>query len=163
MTISAPRPVPVRDSRASTTRLMVPTDANLLGTVFGGQILSEIDRVAFIAATRHARAPCVTASFDRVDFIHPVHVGEVVDCEAILTFVGRSSMEIWVTVRAEAPAAGMSRVVGEAFVTMVAIDPAGRPVPVPPLEPRTEDDRRRFEEGRLRTEERRRTRRAGHG
>ena len=139
---------------------MVPTDANLMGSVFGGQILSEIDRVAFIAAVRHARAPCVTASFDRVDFIQPVHVGEVVDFDAQITFVGRSSMEVWVTVRAEDLAGGTSRLVGEAYVTMVAVDAAGRPVPVPPLGLATDEARRRFEEGRQRMEERIRTRRS---
>ena len=154
-------PVPVSASRASVVRLMVPTDANLMGTVFGGEILSEVDRVAFITATRHARGPCVTASFDRVDFIQPVHVGEVVDFDAQLTFVGRSSMEIWVTVRAEALAGGAPRLVGEAYVTMVAVDSAGHPVPVPPLTLSTEEERRRFEAGRLRMEARRRTRRPG--
>ncbi len=150
-------------ARASVSRLMVPTDANLMGSVFGGEILSEIDRVAFIAAVRHARAACVTASFDRVDFIQPVHVGEVVDFEARITFVGHSSMEIWVTVRAEDLAGGEPRLVGEAYVTMVAVDSSGRPVPVPPLDLSTDEDRRRFEEGRLRMEERRRTRRSVQG
>ncbi len=152
-------PVPVAASRASVVRLMVPTDANFTGNVFGGQILSEVDRVAYITATRHAHANCVTASFDRVDFIQPVHVGEVVDFDAQLTYVGHSSMEVWVTVRAEALAGGAPRVVGEAFVTMVAVDPSGRPVPVPPLSLSSEEERQRFAEGQRRMVERRRTRR----
>lgn len=159
MTIPQLEPVPVSASRASISRLMGPTDANLIGSVFGGQILGEIDRVAFIAAARHSHRPCVTASFDRVDFIQPVHVGEVVDFDAQITFVGRSSMEVWVTVRAEPPVGGKTRLVGDAYVTMVAVDAAGRPVPVPPLELRTDEERRRFEEGRRRMDERRRTRR----
>ena len=154
-------PVPVSASRASVVRLMVPTDANMMGTVFGGEILSEVDRVAFITATRHARSTCVTASFDRVDFLLPVHVGEVVDFDAEITFVGHSSMEIWVTVCAEALSGGAPRRVGEAFVTMVAVDPSGRPVAVPPLELRTDEERKRFEEGRLRMETRRRARSGG--
>ncbi len=137
---------------------MVPTDANFTGNVFGGQILSEVDRVAYITATRHAKANCVTASFDRVDFILPVHVGEVVDFESQLTYVGHSSMEVWVRVRSEALAGGAPRLVGEAYVTMVAVDAHGRPVAVPPAELETEEERRRFEEGRRRMEERRRTR-----
>ena len=158
MTVPQVEPVSIGATRASVSRLMVPTDANLMGSVFGGQILSEIDRVAFIAAVRHARAPCVTASFDRVDFIQPVHVGEVVDFDAQITFVGRSSMEVWVTVHAEELAGGSPRLVGEAYVTMVAVDTGGRPVPVPPLSLRTDEERRRFEEGRRRMEERQRTR-----
>jgi acyl-CoA hydrolase len=149
---------PVSASRASTVRLMVPTDANFMGNVFGGQILSEVDRVAYITATRHAKANCVTASFDRVDFILPVHVGEVVDFDAELTYVGHSSMEVWVRVRSEALAGGEPRTVGEAYVTMVAIDPTGRPVPVPALRLESDSERRRFEEGRRRMEARRRTR-----
>ncbi len=156
-------PVPVRASRASVVRLMVPTDANFMGNVFGGQILSEVDRVAYITATRHARANCVTASFDRVDFIQPVHVGEVVDFDAELTYVGHTSMEIWVRVRSEALAGGDPRLVGEAFVTMVAVDSSGRPVPVRPLALESDEERRRFEEGRRRMESRRRTRASAPG
>jgi acyl-CoA hydrolase len=137
---------------------MVPTDANFMGNVFGGEILSEVDRVAYIAATRHAKANCVTASIDRVDFILPVHVGEVVEFEAQLTYVGHSSMEVWVRANSEALAGGGPRLVGEAFVTMVALDPTGRPTPVPGLKLDTEDERRRFEQGKRRMEERKRTR-----
>jgi acyl-CoA hydrolase len=154
-------PIPVSASRASTTRLMVPTDANFMGNVFGGQILAEVDRVAYIAATRHAKANCVTASFDRVDFILPVHVGEVVDFDAQLTYVGHSSMEVWVRVRSEALAGSEPRLAAEAYVTVVAIDSMGRPVAVPALRLDSDEERKRFEEGRRRMEARRKTR-AGH-
>jgi acyl-CoA hydrolase len=137
---------------------MLPTDANFAGNIFGGQILAEIDRVAYITATRHAKAMCVTASFDRVDFLAPVHVGEVVDFDALLTYVGRSSMEVWVRVRAEALQGGPPRPVAAAFVTMVAVDPTGQPVVVPALTLDTPEERTRFEEGRRRMEERRRLR-----
>ncbi len=159
MTVPEPAPGTVRESEAAVVRLMLPTDANFMGNVFGGQILSEVDKVAYIAATRHAKSNCVTASFDRVDFLRPVHVGEVVNFSAQLTYVGRCSMEVWVTVRAEALAGGTPRTVGEAFVTMVAVDSGGRPIPVPRLAMESDEERRRFEQGRLRTEERRRTRR----
>ena len=148
----------VSSSRASTVRLMLPTDTNFMGNVFGGHILDEIDRVAYIAATRHSKASCVTASFDRVDFLHPIHVGDVVDFDAELTYVGTSSMEVWVRVHVEPTHDGDPRMVGEAFVTMVAVDPQGRPVPVPPLVLESVEERLRFEEGRRRMEERRRTR-----
>lgn len=137
---------------------MVPTDANFTGNVFGGAILAEIDRVAYITSTRHAQATCVTASFDRVDFVAPVHVGEVVDFDAVLTYVGRSSMEVWVRVRAEALQGGGSQLVAVALVTMVAVDGAGRPAPVPPLVLETDEEKILFEEGRRRMEERRRLR-----
>jgi len=137
---------------------MVPTDANFRGSVFGGHVLDEIDRVAFIAATRHARTSCVTASVDRVDFLQPIHVGDVVDFDAEITFVGTSSMEVWVRVRVEPALDREARAVAEAFVTMVAVDTDGRPVPVPALVLETVEERLRFEEGRRRMEERRRTR-----
>lgn len=137
---------------------MVPTDSNFMGNVFGGHILDEIDRAAYICATRHAKASCVTASFDRVDFLKPVHVEDVVDFDAEITFVGTSSMEVWVRVRAEPTHGAEPRTVAEAFVTMVAVDAQGRPVPVPPLVLESVEERLRFEEGRRRMEERRRTR-----
>jgi acyl-CoA hydrolase len=148
----------VEESRATVARLMVPSDANFTGDVFGGEILSEVDRVAYIAASRHARATCVTASFDRVDFLEPVHVGEVVEYQAELTYVGRTSMEVAVGVTARPVSGGPSRAVARAFVTMVAVDGNGRPQPVPPLALRTDDERRRYEDGRRRMEERRRSR-----
>jgi acyl-CoA hydrolase len=142
-------------SRSSVVRLMVPTDANFMGNVFGGALLAEIDRVAYITATRHAKANCVTASFDRVDFIAPVHVGEVVEFEARLTYVGTCSMEVWVRTTAEALEGGRPSLVAEAFVTMVAVDAVGKPAPVPPLALSTPEERARFEEGRARMQTRR--------
>jgi acyl-CoA hydrolase len=138
---------------------MLPNDANFHGNVFGGRILEEIDLVAGITATRHSKSRCVTASFDRVDFIQPVHVEDVVDFDAELTYVGTSSMEVWVRVTTEATHDTEPRSVAEAFVTMVAVDDDGRPIPVPPLILETVEERLRFEEGRRRMEERRRTRR----
>ena len=145
-------------SRASVVRLTIPTDANFSGNVFGGQLLAEVDRVAYITAARHAQANCVTASFDRVDFLAPVHVGEVVDFDAMLTYVGRSSMEVWVRIRAEPLQGGEPQPVAEAYVTMVAVGADGRPVAVPPLALRSDEERLRFEEGRHRTEVRRKAR-----
>ncbi|MGI0071121.1 MAG: acyl-CoA thioesterase [Thermoplasmata archaeon] len=156
-------PRTVEHSRASVVRLTIPTDANFTGNVFGGELLAEVDRVAYITATRHARANCVTASFDRVDFIAPVHVGEVVDFDARLTYVGRSSMEVWVRIRSEALEGGEPRLVAEAYVTMVAVGADGRPVEVAPRARTTVEERRRFEQGKRRTEVRRATRERAAG
>lgn len=142
---------------------MVPSDANFTGNVFGGVILAEVDRVAYIAATRHAQRTCVTASFDRVDFLAPVHVGEVVDFAGELTFAGRTSMEVVVRISSRDVAGGPTRSVGEAFVTMVAIDRDGRPTAVPELRLVSEEERARFEEGRRRTEQRRASRQRPRG
>ena len=138
---------------------MIPTDANFTGNVFGGSILAEVDRVAYVTATRHASTRnCVTAAFDRVDFIAPVHVGDLTVFDATLTFVGHASMEVWVRVRTEAVQGGVHREVGEAYVTMVALDADGRPMEVPRLRLTDDEERHRFAEGQRRMEERRRTR-----
>ncbi|MCI4346751.1 MAG: acyl-CoA thioesterase [Thermoplasmata archaeon] len=144
------------ESRSSVARLTLPTDVNFMGNVFGGVILEDIDRVAYITATRHSGLNAVTASFDRVDFERPVHVGQVLDFDAHLTFVGRSSMEVAIEVRAEALMGGPKYRVARAWVTMVAVDPEGRPVPVRPLSLRSSAERKEFEAGRQRMEERRR-------
>lgn len=153
-----PAPRTVAESRATLARLTVPSDANIMGSVFGGVILEEIDRSAYITATRHSRTNCVTASFDRVDFLGPVRAGELLTFDGQLTYVGRSSMEVAVTVRAENLLAGTVDSVGSAFVTMVAVDANGRPTPVPALTLTSPEERARFEAGRQRMESRRRTR-----
>jgi acyl-CoA hydrolase len=145
----------VAESRATVVRLMVPTDANFMGNVFGGVILAEVDRVAYITARRHAGAECVTASFDRVDFLAPLHVGDVVTFNSVLTYVGRTSMEVSVTVEAERIESAARRSVGQAYVTLVAVGGDGRPVPVRALAVKAGEETRRFEEGRARMEARR--------
>ena len=151
-------PRTVADSRTTVVRLMIPTDANFTGNVFGGQILAELDRVAYVVAGRHCLQNCVTASIDRVDFLAPVHVGDLVEWLAELTYVGRTSMEVWVQVNAEPLQGGSRRKVGEAFLTMVALDAGGRPAPVPALNLVSGEERRRFAEGQARAETRRKVR-----
>ncbi|HXV86366.1 MAG TPA: acyl-CoA thioesterase [Gemmatimonadales bacterium] len=136
------------------SELMMPHMANVLGHVFGGVVLSLVDRVAAVTAIRHARQPCVTVSVDRVDFHQPIHVGELVTAMASVNFVGRTSMEIGVRVEAEDPVSGLRRHTNSCYLTLVAIDHAGRPVPVVKLAVETEADQRRYAAG-----ERRRRRR----
>ena len=121
----------------------MPNMANNLGHVFGGVILSLVDRVAAVAAIRHARQPCVTVSVDRVDFHEPIHLGELVIAQASVNFVGRTSMEVGVRIEAENLLTGQRRHTNSCYVTFVAIDERGRPSPVPPLVLQSEEDRRR--------------------
>jgi uncharacterized protein (TIGR00369 family) len=134
---------PVSASRATMSELMMPNMANNLGHVFGGVILSLVDRVAAVAAIRHARQPCVTVSVDRVDFHEPIYLGELVTASASVNFVGRTSMEVGVRIEAEHLVTGTRRHTNSCYVTFVAIDAGGRPSPVPPLVLETEEDRRR--------------------
>lgn len=139
-------------SESLVSELMMPHQVNNHGNVFGGVILSMVDRAAGVAAMRHAGRPCVTVSFDRVEFKEPIFTGELVTCRARVNYVGRTSMEIGVRVEAEDLLEGSTRHTNTCFLTFVAIDENHRPVPVPPLEPETEEDRKRHREGKRRRE-----------
>ncbi len=138
------------DSEAVMTELMMPQHANVLGNVFGGVILSLVDRVAAVAAIRHARSPCVTVSVDKVDFKEPIRIGEMVTAYARVNYTGRTSMEIGVKIEAENILTGDKRHTNSCYVTYVALDENGRPKPVPPLVPQTDEEKRRWERARLR-------------
>src|SRR5918998_3261863 len=134
----------VRESRHETSEIMMPEHANILGHVFGGVILSMMDRTAAVAAIRHARSACVTVSIDRVDFKEPIHVGDLVVMKASVNFVGRTSMEVGVRVEAEDMLTGRRRHTNSCYLTFVAVDRTGRPVEVPALVPETDVEQRRF-------------------
>ena len=133
---------------------MFPTDANPAGNIFGGEILKQIDTVAGIVAQRHCETNAVTASIDRVNFLKPVYVGNVLDLHAQINYVHRSSMEIEITVEAEDLRTGRKALTGTAFVTMVALDDNGKPTQVPELILETDDEKRRFREGEKRMQQR---------
>jgi len=143
----------VTETRVTVAQLTTPNDANHLGKVFGGSILSMIDLAAYTCATRFAEYVCVTASFDRVDFLHAIDVGELVTMHAFVSYVGRTSIEVTIEVIAEDPLQRSPRTTNTARVTMVALHD-GRPVEVPRLICETRDDRIRFLIGRLRRDRR---------
>jgi acyl-CoA hydrolase len=143
---AASRPIkPVKESQHETSELMMPGDANNLGHVFGGVILSMMDKCAAIAAFRHSRASVVTASIDRVDFREPIFLGDLVVMKASVNFVGRSSMEVGVRVEAEELLTGRRRHTNSCYLTFVAVDTAGKPIEVPELRPETPEEMRRYE------------------
>lgn len=145
---------PCRESQHQTSELMMPQDANILGHVFGGAILALMDKCAAVAAFRHARSNCVTASIDRVDFKEPIHVGDLVVMKASVNFAGRTSMEVGVRVEAEDLLTGRRRHTNSCYLTFVAIDRNGRPVEVPPVIPETDDERRRYDAAQARRQRR---------
>ena len=126
------------------SELMMPHHANNMGNVFGGVILSLIDRVAAVAATRHARRQCVTVSVDRVDFLQPIYMSELVTARASVNFAGHTSMEVGISIEAENLLTGERRHTNSCYVTYVAIGDDGKPVPVPQVIPETEDQKRRY-------------------
>ncbi len=144
------QPRPARESRATMTELMMPNMANGNGNVFGGVLLSLVDRAASVAAIRHARSACVTVSVDRVEFREPIHVGELVTAKASVNYVGRTSIDVGVRVEAEAIVTGERRHTNSCYLTFVAIDEDGKPTPVPPLVLETEEERVWHEHAKLR-------------
>jgi acyl-CoA hydrolase len=134
----------VRESRHETSELMMPEHANNMGHVFGGVILSMMDKTAAIAAFRHSRAPVVTASIDRVDFREPIHPGDLIVMQASVNYAGRTSMEVGVRVEAEDLLTGRRRHTNSCYLTFVAVDRNGRPIEVPEVKPESEDEIRRF-------------------
>ncbi len=133
---------------------MTPQDANVVGNVHGGVIMKLIDEAAGIVANRHARGNAVTASVDRLDFHHPVYIGDILILKASLNLVGRTSMEVGVHVNAENPMTGEVRHTASAYVTLVAIGEDHKPVSVPPLILETEEEMRRNREAQVRRETR---------
>jgi acyl-CoA hydrolase len=125
-------------------------DANTGGNVHGGRIMFLCDEVAGIAAIRHCGSRVVTAGMDRMTFLEPVMVGELVTFSATVNAAWRTSVEVGVRVEAENVREGTRRHVSTAYLTMVALDDEGRPSPVPPIEPETDDEQRRQREADLR-------------
>jgi acyl-CoA hydrolase len=135
----------VRESQHETSEIMMPGHANNLGHVFGGVVLAMMDKTAAVAAIRHARSSCVTASIDRVDFREPIHLGDLVVMHASVNYVGRTSMEVGVRVEAEDLQSGRRRHTNSCYLTFVAVDRNGRPIEVPELKPETPDEIRRYQ------------------
>jgi acyl-CoA hydrolase len=144
----------VKDSNVITAQMMIPQDANPAGNVHGGVVVKIIDEAAGVVAARHARTNVVTASIDRMDFHTPVLVGDLLFFKASLNYVGRTSMEIGVRVEAENLITGEVRRAASAYLTFVALDREGRPVPVPPLILETDEERRRNSDARARRDAR---------
>jgi acyl-CoA hydrolase len=151
-------PKPPSRSQVEMTQLVLPSDSNNQGTAFGGRILAWIDIAAAVAAGRHSGGPVVTASMDSVHFIRPIRKGHVVVLKARVNYVGRSSMEVGVRVEGEQWGGGHYHAL-TAYTTFVALGEDGSPRPAPKLILEEADDERRFEDGRLRMEQRREQRR----
>ena len=142
----------VTESRVELAQIMFPMDANPAGNVFGGTIMKLIDTAAGIVASRHCRTNVVTASMDRLNFHQPVFMGELVVLRASINYAGNTSMEVGVRVEAEDLMTGEIRHTNSAYVTMVSLDENRKPTPIPKIMPETQDERRRFEEGKNRAQ-----------
>ena len=145
-------------SRVCLNEIVLPADTNNYGNIFGGRLLELADKSAAMAAMRHCRMPVVTASFDRVDFLHPVRARWFVVLNAEVTAVFNSSCEVEVLIEAEVPETGKRTRACQAHVTFVALDELGKPQSMPPLEFDTDEERARAERAASRRKNRLETR-----
>jgi acyl-CoA hydrolase len=145
---------PVRESVSEYAQLALPNDANTFGNVLGGTVMHLVDIAAAMAAMRHTRLPVVTASVDSFQFLHPVRIGELMMLRASVNRVFRTSMEVGVFVETENLISGKRVHTCSAYLTFVAIDSNGRPVPIEPVVPETEEEKRRYRQAGERRESR---------
>ena len=143
---------PVRESQSEYSELALPNDANGLGNVLGGKVMHLVDLAGALAAIRHARCPVVTASIDHMNFLHPVHIGQLIILRSSVNRVFQTSMEVGVKVWVEDLLKGDLQHTSSAYLTFVAIDAHGKRVPVAPAIPETEEEERRYAEALARRE-----------
>ena len=142
----------VSESQSERTEIIFPADTNALGNLFGGRLMQYIDLTGAMAASRHARAITITASMDHLDFVAPVHVGDLLILKASVNRAFRTSMEVGVKAMVEDIREQKLRHVSSAYITFVAVDMKGNSIVVPQLELETEHQRRRYEDAGRRRE-----------
>ncbi len=147
-------PRPPRASSVVQIRPMELTDANLLGNVHGGEVMKLVDTTGGLAAIKHCGGPVVTVALDEMSFFEPVYVGELVTVKAMVNDTGRTSMEVGVRVEADNVVTGRHVHTSSAYLVYVALDRNGKPRPVPPIVPETDEERQRQLEAKLRREAR---------
>ena len=147
-------PRPVKDSQSEMVEIVLPNDANPLGNLLGGRLMHLIDMAGALAAHRHSRSYVVTASMDHLDFLAPVHVGDLLILRSSVNRAFRTSVEVGVKCWVENYIAASKRHVSSAYLTFVAVDGKGGHLPVPPVVPETEEQKRRFEDAGRRREHR---------
>ena len=133
-----------KESRVSITELMLPSHSNFGGKVHGGYILNLMDQIAFACASRHSQSYCVTASVNRVDFLNPIEVGELVTLKASINYTGRTSMVVGVRVESENIKTGETKHCNSSYFTMVAKDDSAKSAIVPGLIIKDKQGMRRF-------------------
>lgn len=133
------------DSHNVMSELVLPNDTNTLGNLMGGRLMHLMDIAAAISSMKHCNCPVVTASVDNVSFAQPIKLGNLLTIESYVTRAFSTSMEVYLKVYAEDLSAQYRYLSNEAYLTFVALDPNGRPRPVPGLEPKTDEEKQRFE------------------
>ena len=135
-------------------QLILPNDTNLLGNVLGGRVMHLMDMCAAMSAYKHARSAVVTASVDRLDFLAPVKMGAIMILKSSVNYTGKSSMEVGVRIESENPKTGDIYHTSSAYLTFVSLNENGKPKRVENINPENDNEIRRFNEGKVRHEER---------
>ncbi|MGI9020079.1 MAG: acyl-CoA thioesterase [Solirubrobacterales bacterium] len=143
-------PKPASASASALVRWMGIVDANSAGFIHGGVVMKLCDEAASVASVRHCGTRIVTAGMDRMTFLEPVNVGELLTCSATVNAAWNTSMEVGVRVEAESPRTGVKKHTSTAYLTMVAVDEQGKPIGVPPLVAESDDEIRRQREAEVR-------------
>lgn len=134
----------IQESQVSITELMLPSHSNFSGKIHGGHILNLMDQIAFACASKHSANYCVTASVNKVDFLNPIEVGELVTLKASINFTGRTSMVVGLRVESENIRTGLKKHCNSSYFTMVAKDENGQSTPIPGLILTSKEEVRRF-------------------
>jgi len=137
-------PKPVANSQTTITELMIPSYANFGGKIHGGILLSLMDKVAYACASKHAGTYCVTVSVDKVEFLQPVEVGELVALHASVNYVGRTSLIVGIRVEAQNVKTGVIKHTNSSYFTMVAKGEDDKPTLVPELVLENREEVKRF-------------------
>ncbi|MBC7427322.1 MAG: acyl-CoA thioesterase [Bacteriovorax sp.] len=146
-------PKTVADSAVEMRFLVMPNDTNPQNSIFGGVVMSWIDMAAAMCAERHSNRPVVTVHVDDISFKAPMKIGDHALIKASINYVGKTSMLVGVKVVAENPFTGITRHTTTAYLAFVALDDIGRPIQIRGLIPETEDEIRRFENGKARIDD----------
>ena len=136
----------VRDTQSEFSELCLPNDTNMFGNMLGGHVMHLVDLCGAVAAMRHSRCPVVTASIDQMTFLHPVRLGELVKLRSQVNRVFRTSLEAGVKVWVENLHTREVKHTSSAYVTFVAVDASGNGIILPPIEPETDEEKRRYED-----------------
>ena len=144
----------VKNTHVIMHELILPNDTNLLGNVLGGRVMHLMDMCGAMSAYKHTRTAVVTASVDRLDFLAPAKMGEIMILKSSVNYTGKSSMEVGVRIESENPKTGDIYHTSSAYLTFVSLNENGTPKRVDNINPENDNEIRRFNEGKVRHEER---------
>ena len=137
----------VSNSHVIMHELVLPNETNVHGNIFGGKVMYYMDMCAAMSAYKHARKPVVTASVDRLNFLAPAKMGDIIILKSSVNYTSKSSMEVGIRIESENPLTGKVKHTASAYLTFVALDADNKPTSIGPIVPESNDDKRRYNDG----------------